>query len=321
LWNLDGAAIPGETNDSLSLTSVTAGMNGNVYSLELFSDCGDLTSNDMLLTVNDTTIFADQSIDFTQCGGFSFDVFIDASNIATYQWQINQGGGFVNLTDGAFGGNGTQISGATTDILTVSNYDLTISGAQFQVVTTVNCGTAPIYTPVTVTITEPELITDRVEDTIICLLDVSPIFVPYVDGAALWNNGDFGQFFEPTTTGDYIVEFTDQNNCPQSDTIFVQVDDCVAQCVVTAPTGFSPNGSGANDVFRAIYTCDLSFFQMQVYNRYGELVFLTSEPLEGWDGVFKGENAEIGTYTWYISYQKEGATSKEDVKGNITLIR
>ncbi|MFT5829178.1 MAG: gliding motility-associated-like protein, partial [Chitinophagales bacterium] len=320
-WLENGIAIAGETNDSLTVSPTTAAMNGIVYSCQVNSTCNNLFSSNMTLTVNDTTVVADQSIDIEQCGGFSFDVFIDASNIATYQWQINQGGGFVNLTDGALGATTTQILGSNTSVLTISNYDLTITDAQFQVITTVNCGTAPIFIPVSVTITAPETGIVTLEDTILCLADVNPIFVSYVDGAALWSTGDFGQFVVPESTGDYIVNYTDANGCPRSDTIFIELEDCIAKCVITAPTGFSPNSSGANDVFRAIYTCDLSFFELQMYDRYGELIFMTNEPLQGWDGVFHGKNAELGVYTWYISYQKEGANIKEEITGNVTLIR
>ena len=320
-WLENGIAIAGETNDSLTVSPTTAAMNGNVYSCQVNSTCNNLFSSNMTLTVNDTTVVADQSIDIEQCGGFSFDVFIDATNIATYQWQINQGGGFVNLTDGALGATTTQILGSNTSVLTVSNYDLTISGAQFQVTTTVNCGTAPIFIPVSVTITTLETGIVTLEDTILCLADVNPIFVSYVDGAALWSNGDLGQFVVPESTGDYMVNYTDANGCPRRDTIFIELEDCIAKCVITAPTGFSPNSSDANDVFRAIYTCDLSFFELQMYDRYGELIFMTNEPLQGWDGVFHGKNAELGVYTWYISYQKEGANIKEEISGNVTLIR
>ncbi|MCB0510548.1 MAG: gliding motility-associated C-terminal domain-containing protein, partial [Bacteroidetes bacterium] len=89
----------------------------------------------------------------------------------------------------------------------------------------------------------------------------------------------------------------------------------------TAPTGFSPNGSNKNDIFRAIYTCDLSFYELSVYNRWGELVYFTDKPQEGWDGVYKGRDAELSVYAWYIRYQKVGSDKLESIQGNVTLIR
>jgi len=117
------------------------------------------------------------------------------------------------------------------------------------------------------------------------------------------------------------VNFTDSNFCPQADTVFVELEDCVANCVVVAPTGFSPNGSGLNDIFKAIYTCELDFYELIIYNRWGGFIFLTNDPLLGWDGTYKGQTAEIGTYSWYLVYKKAGADRKADLKGNVTLIR
>jgi len=320
-WLENGFAMSGETNDTLLLAAVISAQDGNTYACQVNSACGNLFSSNMVLTVNEISQITNQTNDIRQCGGFSFEVSVDANDVNTYQWQINQGVGFVNLNDGTLGVGPIEISGSSTPVLTVSNYDLSITGTQFQVILTTSCGAAPIFTPVSVTITERELITDRVADTVFCLRDISAVFVHYVDGAAEWSNGNIGQFFLPDLTGDYIVNFTDSNFCPQADTVFVELEDCVANCVVVAPTGFSPNGSGLNDIFKAIYTCELDFYELIIYNRWGGFIFLTNDPLLGWDGTYKGQTAEIGTYSWYLVYKKAGADRKADLKGNVTLIR
>jgi gliding motility-associated-like protein len=320
-WLENGTAIPGENNDTLSLISVAGTQDGNAYSVQVSSDCGNIFSSVMNLTVNDVSQIISQTQDIIQCGGFSFNASVEANDIISYQWQINQGAGYVNLTDGTLGTGSIEIQGSATASLTVSNFDLTITGTQFQVLMTSFCGAAPIFIPLSVLITEPALIKNRIADTLFCLREISPIFVPYVNGVAEWSNGDLGQIFVPELTGDYIVDFTDINFCPQSDTIFVEIEDCVANCVVVAPSGFSPDASGLNDIFSAIYTCDLDFYELRVYNRWGELIFMSDDPLIGWDGTFKAENAQIGVYTWYLLYKKEGADRREDLKGNVTLLR
>ena len=105
------------------------------------------------------------------------------------------------------------------------------------------------------------------------------------------------------------------------DTINVIIEDCVEQCIVTAPTGFSPNGTGINDVFRAIYTCELDFFELMIVNRWGELVFYSDSPEIGWDGTYKNLSAPIDTYAWYIKYNKVGENKQQDVSGNLTIVR
>jgi gliding motility-associated-like protein len=62
----------------------------------------------------------------------------------------------------------------------------------------------------------------------------------------------------------------------------------------------------------------LSYFR--VYNRFGELVFSTSQVDKGWDGTFKGKPQNIGTYVWMAA----GITYKNQLrrkKGYVILIR
>ena len=127
-----------------------------------------------------------------------------------------------------------------------------------------------------------------------CLQETTPTFVPYVSEDAIWSNGDFGQYFNPIESGDYIVNFLDDQECPQTDTVAVSVDDCLASCLVTAPTSFSPNESGANDIFSIIYTCPLDVFEFSIYNLWGELIYYTEDPLQGWDGTVNNEKSPIG---------------------------
>jgi gliding motility-associated-like protein len=320
-WFENGVLMPGETNDSLILFNLSTLSDGFVYACQVNSVCGNLTSNNFTLNVDGQSALLNQSADLTICGGFNFELFVEATEVSSYQWQINQGAGFVNLVDGLLLGGPAQVVGSNTANLVISNYNLNISGAQFQVLMNVNCGLAPIFVPVSVNITSPVIFNQTQADTLICETEVTALFIPYVSGNAVWSNGNIGQFLVPEFSGLYTVSFTDANACPASDTILITLEDCLAKCVVTAPTGFSPNIDGANDIFKAIYTCPLSFYELKIYNRYGELVFQSSEPLKGWDGVFKGRNAEIGVYAWTLRYQKEGLDFIDELKGQVTLLR
>ncbi|MCD4730077.1 MAG: gliding motility-associated C-terminal domain-containing protein [Bacteroidales bacterium] len=85
------------------------------------------------------------------------------------------------------------------------------------------------------------------------------------------------------------------------------------------PTAFSPNGDGLNDV---LYVEGSGFENMifQIYNRYGELVFETTDKNLGWDGTVNGSKQEMEVYTYYIKVKYvDGGVSEE--KGNITLLR
>lgn len=68
------------------------------------------------------------------------------------------------------------------------------------------------------------------------------------------------------------------------------------------PNAFSPNGDGVNDIFKindGIY----ANFSILIYNRWGNLVFNSEDPSQGWDGQFEGQPATSGTYLYRISFQ------------------
>lgn len=86
-----------------------------------------------------------------------------------------------------------------------------------------------------------------------------------------------------------------------------------------APNVFTRNGDGMNDVFlvKGIFISD---FKLQIYNRWGQKVFETTNMYEGWDGTHNGENCTSDVYV----YVAEGRGKKGDSKiitGNVTLLR
>ena len=58
-----------------------------------------------------------------------------------------------------------------------------------------------------------------------------------------------------------------------------------------------------------------------VFNRWGELLFETSNATNGWNGTYKGEEVPVGTYVWKIIAKEETGTIIHDNFGHITLIR
>ncbi len=70
---------------------------------------------------------------------------------------------------------------------------------------------------------------------------------------------------------------------------------------ILAPNIFTPNGDSNNDVFWIIAE-DISNYQLKIYNRWGEIVFMSQTDSEVWDGIYRSEKAPEGTYTWQLSY-------------------
>ena len=91
---------------------------------------------------------------------------------------------------------------------------------------------------------------------------------------------------------------------------------------VNLPNAFSPNGDGVNDVFRAVTDCELSF-SMQVYNKWGTVVFSSENIQEGWDGTYQGQPAPAGKYSYIMFYVVEinNTTYEQTFRGSFELIR
>ncbi len=127
-------------------------------------------------------------------------------------------------------------------------------------------------------------------------------------------------------TGTYIDTFISVSNC---DSIIIShiglktYDDCLEDCFVTIPSAFTPNGDNLNDVFRALTSCEEEFkeFELQVFNRLGELVFTSNDFNIGWDGRFKDEEAELDSYIYFVRFIREGVVKEETLRGMVVLMR
>jgi gliding motility-associated-like protein len=89
---------------------------------------------------------------------------------------------------------------------------------------------------------------------------------------------------------------------------------------VYVPTAFSPNKDAKNDVFRAQVFGPVNTFELRVYNRWGQVVFKTTDPAKGWDGTDAGKNQDTGVFVWTCRYAMAGEPEKIQ-KGTVVLIR
>ncbi len=85
------------------------------------------------------------------------------------------------------------------------------------------------------------------------------------------------------------------------------------------PNSFSPNDDGKNDTFTG-YGIGIKSFQMTIYNRWGELIYITNDITKGWDGTYLGAEAEAGVYVCIFDLE---TFNKKEVKkiGNVNLVR
>jgi gliding motility-associated-like protein len=122
----------------------------------------------------------------------------------------------------------------------------------------------------------------------------------------------------PTVTTEYTLYVTN-GTCEASSTMIV-----FAECgTIFIPNVFTPNGDGLNDYFRAV-TNGVEEFSLQVFNRWGQLLFETTDPEKGWDGRVNDYYAPDGTYVWVAkAFDIEGKNmlNFNQSHGTLTLIR
>jgi gliding motility-associated-like protein len=89
------------------------------------------------------------------------------------------------------------------------------------------------------------------------------------------------------------------------------------------PNAFTPNGDGANDVFKPVFDCPPLTMHFVIYNRWGKKVFETNDPNGGWEGSAGGADATSDVYAWTLEYVVEfnGIQQQINEKGEVTLLR
>ncbi len=196
-------------------------------------------------------------------------------------------------------------TGSAADSITV-----TTAGSYWLQVTDSGCISADT---IHITTSSPPAPISLGPDTILCTGEQFQLKVS--SGSATWNNGTEAQSITVNESGSYWASVT--NACGTvSDTVTVNF----VPCNLWFPSAFTPNGDGLNDIIRV--GGDLALirdFSLSIYNRWGQRVFYTTDINAGWDGKFKGEKQDSGTFFYMINYSIEG--KKRLMKGDFELIR
>ncbi|RMD97137.1 MAG: gliding motility-associated C-terminal domain-containing protein, partial [Bacteroidetes bacterium] len=111
---------------------------------------------------------------------------------------------------------------------------------------------------------------------------------PSIPGASyIWNDGSQNSKLRVIQPGDYRVTVL-LNGCSFEDAISLRP----CESCLYVPNAFSPDGNGINDVFLSFPVCEIFNFEMKVFDRWGNLLFESSDPSMGWDGRFKGKKLQ-----------------------------
>ena len=122
--------------------------------------------------------------------------------------------------------------------------------------------------------------------------------------------------------GNYNIQLIVNNaeNCPDTSEIAIKI---IEPLIFYVPNSFTPDGDKYNEVFIPVMTSgfDPKSYEMQIYNRWGEKVFETKDISIGWDGKFKGEKVQDGTFTWEITFKDKVTDKKYSYIGHLNLLK
>lgn len=135
-----------------------------------------------------------------------------------------------------------------------------------------------------------------------------------------WNTGENTESILIDTTGIYSVEVTSYEGCKSSDTVQI----LWGGLPFFIPNAFTPNGDGLNDTFGAIPKYDyINKYHISIFNRWGQMIFESTDINNGWDGTYKGTSCMMGSYVYRIVYSEFGNQPMVSnvVEGTVMLIR
>ena len=145
------------------------------------------------------------------------------------------------------------------------------------------------------------------------LIKANPGYLNY-----LWSNGFTGTNFNVSIPGIYWLEVTDNNQCKGRDSIIILPKECIKEVYV--PSSFTPNNDGKNDIIRPVFFGNILNLKFTIYNRYGQLIYQTTELNKGWDGSRNGSRIASSVFVWTCSYQFAGRFPEFE-KGTFLLLR
>ncbi|NRA48501.1 MAG: gliding motility-associated C-terminal domain-containing protein, partial [Phaeodactylibacter sp.] len=146
--------------------------------------------------------------------------------------------------------------------------------------------------------------------------DLQLVAVTALNNSIEWSSGSTSSSTRIAVPGVYSVVVT--NSCGMvSDSIDLQPIGC-ENCFYV-PNAFSPNDDGVNDQFLPIAVCPVENYELQIFSRWGALIFNSNEIGEGWNGEFKTEEVNPGIFIWQLSYEQAGQPQKQ--AGEVQLIR
>ena len=246
---------------------------------------------------------------------YTLNISQPSCGLATGTATINETGGTGPYTYAwaPSGGNGATASG-----LTPGNYTVTVTDSKscFENIPVV-IATAPTPAISIINKKDATCFGDKDGSATALATGGNPPFTYSWNTVPVQNNATAINL----TAGNYTVTATDNSGgCIVSTLVQISEPPNGACGDVYFPNAFTPNGDARNPDFGVFgNVAAVSNYLLLVYNRYGELIFYTRDPLKRWDGLYKGKLIS-GTYVWAATFTYKGSIRREE-HGPVTIIR
>ncbi len=145
-------------------------------------------------------------------------------------------------------------------------------------------------------------------------------FTPQRLTSYIWQDGSRNEDFLVTQPGNYSLKI--QNVCGSlTDSIHIGEANC--DCELFIPNVFTPNGDDINDHFSPEYSCQATSFHLQIFDRWGRVVFLSESQEDRWDGSCKQDACPSGVYFYQLDFQGDARVTDtlEVHRGAVSLFR
>ncbi|HEU0228503.1 MAG TPA: gliding motility-associated C-terminal domain-containing protein, partial [Arachidicoccus soli] len=128
-------------------------------------------------------------------------------------------------------------------------------------------------------------------------------------------------FNYPNEVGEHNLMLVVENSHQCFDTL-VKIVKIQNEVLLFAPNTFTPDGDKFNGTWSVSITgINIYNFHLQIYNRWGELIFESFDPSGVWDGTYGGKIVPDGTYIWHIRTEDAINDNKYEFKGTVNVIR
>ncbi|MBL7764811.1 MAG: choice-of-anchor L domain-containing protein [Chitinophagaceae bacterium] len=295
-YSIGGAFVP-----AFGFTGMTAGN----YTVVVKDGNGCTTSSVVtILTPPNPTFISTQTTPITCHGDNNATVIALADGVNPVNSYIMNPGNLI-------------MTGGSIDSLAANTYTITATDTK-------GCTTTSI-----VTIDDPEaVVISSVEtDNLICQDNKSGKIRVTASGGTgnlsyyLLPQGSYsstGQFSYLAATT-YSILVTDARGCSATNIATLEQEACCTKIFV--PNAFSPNGDLNNDEFRMVNAYGIDLKTFIIVNRWGNIVFESTNPDVGWNGKYKLQDVESGTYFYMIKYTCLSTGVDYFLKGDLILVR